>query len=656
MEGAATSPEGGGAGIDPAAVALALGGASRDEADAFLRDQRQLSQLQIARLQAQDKHFHEEAELELSHLRLRRVGEYFKIALEGAAGLLALVAVVVLAGAAWKASQADGLVIDAFSVPPQYTQTGITGEVISQDLTDKIGAIRQLTQGPVASSQNIRKDSAEDIKVEIPETGVSLGQAWRYLRLWLGHERHLNGNLRVASDGKVTLTVALDGEKAATVSGADLGELEQQAAEQVFARSDPTNFLFYLEAHGHVGEAVAMAANLAATARTPLERGTWYTMWAGAMAGITRDPSLLMAQAKIAIAAYPKGFGGNLMALHHDVFLSHQEDQFQQASAILALKDRDQFSNTQGRGFANILREAQSRHDQAQGDFIGFVEKFCKYYCSYPATLLANAQAAALTHDFATSRALIAQAVATGNTPAEGVESARAAAAGNNPTEGVEFTRALADMAARGWQATGAYGPTLFSEGAGSGAPAYQAMQKLNFSQTRQAEAAARAGDIAGGETLIAATPLDCDGCVLVRGRIAVLKHDWAGAAHWFAMVATRSHHIPFADTDWGAMLLAHGDADGAIIKFASANQKGPHFADPLEGWGEALMAKNQSHMALAKFEEAEKYAPNWGRLHLKWGEALVYAGKKDEAKAQFVRAAALDLTPSEKSELARHP
>jgi len=42
--------------------------------------------------------------------------------------------------------------------------------------------------------------------------------------------------------------------------------------------------------------------------------------------------------------------------------------------------------------------------------------------------------------------------------------------------------------------------------------------------------------------------------------------------------------------------------------------------------------------------------------LHLKWGEALVYVGKKVEARAQFDRAAGLDLTPSEKSELARHP
>jgi len=73
-----------------------------------------------------------------------------------------------------------------------------------------------------------------------------------------------------------------------------------------------------------------------------------------------------------------------------------------------------------------------------------------------------------------------------------------------------------------------------------------------------------------------------------------------------------------------------------------------------LEGWGEALMAKNRSDQALAKFAQANKYAPNWGRLHMKWGEALAFSGKPADAKAQFARAAALDLTPSEKAELMR--
>jgi tetratricopeptide (TPR) repeat protein len=121
-----------------------------------------------------------------------------------------------------------------------------------------------------------------------------------------------------------------------------------------------------------------------------------------------------------------------------------------------------------------------------------------------------------------------------------------------------------------------------------------------------------------------------------------------------FAIVSARSPHIPFADSDWGMMLMRKGDLDGAIAKFASAHQKGPHFADPLEMWGEALIAKNRSDLAFAKFEEAAKYAPNWGRLHLKWGEARLWSGDKDGARKQFALAGGLDLTPSEKSELTR--
>jgi Flp pilus assembly protein TadD len=132
------------------------------------------------------------------------------------------------------------------------------------------------------------------------------------------------------------------------------------------------------------------------------------------------------------------------------------------------------------------------------------------------------------------------------------------------------------------------------------------------------------------------------------------LEGQHAQADAWFAQVEKAEPSIPFADTAWGQALMARGDAAGAIAKLTLANQKGPHFADPLEMWGEALMAKNQSHLALAKFEEAEKYAPNWGRLHLKWGEALGYAGRKDEAQKQFAKAANLDLTATEKAELAK--
>ena len=159
---------------------------------------------------------------------------------------------------------------------------------------------------------------------------------------------------------------------------------------------------------------------------------------------------------------------------------------------------------------------------------------------------------------------------------------------------------------------------------------------------------------MAGAEALAAQFPADCYDCTRTRGLIAAEQKQWGRADSWFARAVQQAPSIPYAYTDWGQTFLAQGKPDDAIAQFAIGNRRGPHFADPLEGWGEALMAKNESHLALAKFAEAEKYAPNWGRLHLKWGEALYYTGRKDEARAQFARAAQLDLTPSEKTELAR--
>ncbi len=167
------------------------------------------------------------------------------------------------------------------------------------------------------------------------------------------------------------------------------------------------------------------------------------------------------------------------------------------------------------------------------------------------------------------------------------------------------------------------------------------------------AHAEAKLGKLAAAEARLAPAPANCYRCLIARADVAELQKQYDRADYWFARAAANAPSIPLAYSDWGSALLGHGQPDKAIEKFNLANQRGPKFADPLEGWGEALMDKNQSHLALAKFEQAEPFAPNWGRLHLKWGEALYYAGKKDEARKQFARAATLDLTPSEKSELA---
>ena len=177
---------------------------------------------------------------------------------------------------------------------------------------------------------------------------------------------------------------------------------------------------------------------------------------------------------------------------------------------------------------------------------------------------------------------------------------------------------------------------------------------RATYSDPLTAAALGHMGQFAAAEARVTPMPADCYRCLIARAQLAELEGQHARADWRFGRAVTADPAIPYAESEWGRALLDRGKSDAAIEKFKASNAKGPHFADPLEGWGEALIAKSQSHLALAKFAEAEKHAPNWGRLHLKWGEALVYAGKKDEAKAQFARAAQLDLTLSEKSELSR--
>jgi tetratricopeptide (TPR) repeat protein len=169
-----------------------------------------------------------------------------------------------------------------------------------------------------------------------------------------------------------------------------------------------------------------------------------------------------------------------------------------------------------------------------------------------------------------------------------------------------------------------------------------------------EAYAHAELGEFDKADAILKTLPDDCDICARMHGRVDAARHNWNGAAHWFGLVSTRLRDEPFADTDWGKMLLMTGNVDGAIARFAVAHQRGPHFADPLEMWGEALMQENRSDLALAKFEEADKYAPNWGRLHLKWGEALGYVGRKDEARKQFAIATHLDLSAADRAALTR--
>jgi tetratricopeptide (TPR) repeat protein len=447
----------------------------------------------------------------------------------------------------------------------------------------------------------------------------------------------------VRTQSGISLTVRAGADGADTVSGAeaDLDDLVQRSAESIYRMTQLYRYGVYLANHGRAAEAkVAYSAQI--YTGSAADRAWNYVGWAlDSLDSEGMERGLELQRQAIALAP------GNLLAVRNlgfiHTFQSRPELALQDWNRSLSLLSRGVEDTVRADLIPLITKNTRAEVDMLIGAFADASAEQSEVVAGRlsgginPSADLARAFAGA--HDLTAARAaLVDPPPAGGSAPGEAMFS-------------LFYAGLLVTAEAGNW-------PGVISQAQAAEAiyGQYPGMRSLHAIRVSPLVSLARAelGNFTAAEAQIAGTPADCYDCLLARAHIAELQGQHGRSDYWFAQAARSAPSIPFAYSDWGAALLARGDTDGAIAKFTTANQIGPHFANPLEGWGEALMAKNQSHLALAKFAEAEKYAPNWGRLHLKWGEALVYAGKKDQAQAQFTRAGQLDLTAAEKAELAR--
>ena len=615
------------AGGDPAAIGLALGATPETAVDAraYLREQTELARLYKANLFEQNV-------FELSHLRFRRFSDWAKFALEISAALIALLIVCGLGAMVWGASRSRDLVVEPFSVPIDVAGSGLTGGVLAARVLDRLGAMQANTISLSQGAGSVRTDDREKVRVEIPDTGISLGELKRYLRGWLGDDIGVGGDLVHTAKG-LALTIRYGDQPGSTVEGSDLNTLIDEAARRLFRAARPLRYADHLAERGRYDEANAILTPLTVQGGTRARALAWLSMaglryeageipgeFDAATVAARLDPANAAAWYAVDAAAYN---------------LSHRQQALEAEETVLSLIANGRASDLNPDMAATMPFILGADHAIDKGDPTGALQQ-CQNAIGIQdcaATYLAGYAGDA--HDVAEMRRYIAMSPATGpdGKPNVVLISIRAALA-----------RLEGDWA----------GGVILAKTADTVAAARsnKVWWRLTELWPHMSYGMARAGDIAGAEALIARTGLDCDDCVEARGQIATVKRDWAAAERWFALVSRRTPSMPQADTAWGAMLLDKGDLGGAIAKFASAHLKGPHSADPLELWGEALIAKNRSDLAVTKFEEAARYAPNWGRLHLKWGEALWWLSHKDDARKQFAIAAGLLLMPVERAQL----
>jgi hypothetical protein len=636
----------GAAGAANAAVFAALAHASRETADAYLEEQTRLTRLQAEDLEREDRVRH-------WSLIVHHTSEILKLSMEFAAAFIFVSIVVAIIAAVWMAAHDDSLVIDAFKVPPDMAAKGLSGDVVASHLLDRLTKMQAETDSSRAPT-TYASDWSAGIKVYIPNTSVSISDAYRYLANWLGSQTHISGEVYRTATG-IAVTARAGGNAGLTFEGREsqLPKLMQQAAESVYRQTQPFRYAIYVgtaypSLQGNIKQ-MKILGDLALNG--PDSEKRWaYTVWSYGAINLDRNLPEALRRARMAVSYDPDlPLAVSNLALFEKIA---GQDALAVADGHRTLKTLD------GSGAEKIIpRAAAAFRPQFEaflaeeaGDWNAALvhyealRKLADFEGLHGNSLYASAADLALLHDPRASRAIA---------PGDDVDLERATATGF------------------GWQLVNLIWPAYTRAAlAGDWAGArHDLLDVLNTPAAKQsysqvlnkmqiwpwlALADAHVGRFADAWSRIGKTPLDCYDCTRIRGQIDITQHHWSGAAYWFAQAVRQAPDIPFAYSDWGAMLMAKGDRDGAIAKFALASRNGPHFADPQEMWGEVLIAKGRSDLALAKFEDADKYAPKWGRLHLKWAEALLWSGDRADAQKQFAIASRLDLSEGERSELNR--
>jgi tetratricopeptide (TPR) repeat protein len=617
-----------------AAAAMAIGvrkGRSREHADpefdAFLRDQRRLISLQT-------EHMHEQRELVLSRLRWGRFSDRLKALLQSLTVLVGLAFAGAVAVMAWQAHQTHGLVIEAFSTPPDFAGRGLTGQVVASEVLDRLAKLQvdTVTTRPASTYAN---NWGGDIKVEIPETGVSIGELNRYLRDWLGSQTRISGEV-VRTPTGIAVT-ARTGEAAGNRfegAEADLDRLVGQAAEAIYAETQPYRYAVYLSSHGRQADALSAYQSLAR--HGPAEDQPWaYAGWSSALLQHTdfEGAATVVREAmQRGLPLYDSGALNNLAIA---------ENALGRLDALAAAhRVRDNLRRT-GHGYGGLSREAAERNIQGVIDnHFGDYRSVIKLW-NESRELRLEGDLGALQIDQLLARALILDHDVTA-----GVRLTNSAA--QLMREGSSENIMQAPIVLRDWRGLVTIGEREFA----SGMADERRQLAIYGTAPMLAVGYAHVGRLAEAKALAARTPLDCEACLLARASVAEVAGDRAAADGWYRTLEQKAPESPFGDTDWGAAFLHRGDVEGAIVKLTRAHRIGPHYAEPLEVWGEALMSKRDFAGAAAKFAEADPFAPRWGRNHMLWGEALMLQGRYREARAQYETANGMDLSKADRAAL----
>ncbi len=577
-------------GADPAAVGIAMDAARSGWAPAEKAGVEYLEK-QARFVAIQSEHLHEQRVLQLSHLRVRRFSDRLRVATQMFVFLVAALIGLGMAVMVYDAFTARSVIVDIFDAPPDLAARGLSGQVVAGLVLDEL--TRLGTGKHTIVKRDVSSAWSNDIKVELPETGVSIGELDRMLKSRFGHELHIGGTLLQTETGALVLMVRGSDVLARNFTGAagDLGRLTTEAAEYVYGESQPPLYASYLEYSDREDEAIAfIKSKLSETSGK--NRSFLLYLWGLALRRSGGSPELQIELFRQSLRFDPASWGAYECIALNQIVLGNEEGAWKTSEVMRNLAGGrpgrvDELVYKPWDFMTWNLSAVRAALVADSSDGVGR-----NVVADGPA--IANADIR--MHDAADARLQLATSrVGAGDSSLEVVAPF---VAGFQAMESGDGPRAAAEMEALGRALSNRSSAAHFA-----GIGCWIAPAEELAGHRAQADAALAAG----GHFV---------DCARFRGDILDGRGDWPGAQEAYAESVAMAPDLPAGYYSWGVALARHGDLAGATAKLTAAHARGPNWADPLKAWGDVLARQGKWRAALTQYDQALADAPAWVALH----------------------------------------
>jgi tetratricopeptide (TPR) repeat protein len=584
---------------DATAMAVALDIARTNpeaarEAASYLKHHAGLvaAQTQLVRLQL--RHFNQDRVSGDRALARRRVSELMKNTLQALATVAGLGFTALLGVMLYDAVTSHAVVVEAFDTPPALAPAGISGRVVASGVLD---ALQHLANATRAASEGLAAQSARssDVKIVVPEAGVSIGEIERVLHQRFGRDLHVGGDLIQTPGGGLALTVRGDTVQPKTFAGAagDLPRLSTQAAEYIYGSSQPVHLVYYLTSAGRNDEALAFVAGAFPAATNDTDRSKLAEVWGSA----------LFAKNKIAEAAEKWRVA---IALDPENWTAHCN-----LPAALLSTEGEEAAYRASRDFLRIAADAPAAHRPPDR----LLSNAAQDVWDLPLYLKAELADAAHNGGSGATSSIDGPAIADAYASMHDWRAAERYQAGSDPSDW--YTKAEA-LLLQAYAAFDRNDPAAAVPPLETFWRAWQSdsnlQSELNDSQCFLGLAYGLSGRLTDAEAFFKKAGA-WNRCYAFHGDALAHAGDIAGANRVWADGEHLAPDMPIVPLHRGLSELARGELIAAATDFARAHSRAPHFADPLKAWGDLLAREGKWNDAVAKYNQALEYAQNWDAL-----------------------------------------